>query len=290
MLTSNVPTAEVQQVRIEDIENKEDPYLPPLKSEVEWAIKSFKDAKSPGSDKIQAEMIKASGLEGTKVYHKLCTKIWQTGQWPTDKKRAIFIALPKKGDLHQCSNYRTISLISHASKILLKIIMRRIESKTEEEVNKTQAGFRKNRETRDHIFNLRMMVQKYREMNTNLHTCFIDYSKAFDSVNHGEMWNTLKEMNSDPKIILLIRSLYEGHQSAVQLECRTTDWFPITNSVRQRCISSPHLFSIYTEGIMREVEHDHRNEEYDEPTLQGLPIRDLRYADDQEKGENQEAP
>ena len=280
MFTSNVPTAEVQQVRIEDIEDKEDPCLPPLKSEVEWAIKSLKDAKSPGCDKIQAEMIKASGLEGIEVYHKLCTKIWQTGQWPTDWKRAIFIALPKKGDLQQCSTYRTISLISHASKILLKIIMRRIESKIEEEVNKTQAGFRKNRGTRDHIFNLRMIVQKYREMNTSLHTCFIDYSKAFDSINHGEMWNTLKEMNFDPKSILLIRSLYEGQQSAVQLECGTTDWFPITRGVRQGCILSPHLFSIYTEGIMREVEHDHRNEEYDEPTLQGVPIRDLRYADD----------
>ena len=158
--------------------------------------------------------------------------------------------------------------------------MRRIESKIEEEVNKIQAGFRKNRGTRDHIFNLRMIVQKYREVNTSLHTCFIDYSKAFDCVNHGEMWNTLKEMNFDPKIILLIGSLYEGQQSAVQLECGTTEWFPITKGVRQGCILSPHLFSIYTEGIMREVGHDHRNEEYDEPTLQGLPIRDLRYADD----------
>ena len=78
-------------------------------------------------------------------------------------------------------------------------------SKIEVEVNKTQAGFRKNRGTRDHIFNLRMIVQKYREMNTSLHTCFISYSKAFDSINQGEMWNTLKEMNFDPKIILLIR-------------------------------------------------------------------------------------
>ena len=158
--------------------------------------------------------------------------------------------------------------------------MRRIESKIEEEVNKTQAGFRKNRGTRDHIFNLRMIVQKYREMNTSLHTCFIDYSKAFDCINHGEMWNTLKEMSFGPKIILLIRSLYEGQQSAVQLGCATTEWFPITKGVRQGCILLPHLFSIYTEGIMREVEHDHRNEKYDEPTLQGLPIRDLRYVDD----------
>ena len=125
-----------------------------------------------------------------------------------------------------------------------------------------------------------MIIQKYREVNASLYTCFIDYFKAFDSVNHQGMWNLLREMDFDPKIIFLIRSLYEGEQSAMQLECGTTEWFPVTKGVRQGCILSPHLFSIYTEGIMREVEHDHRKEEYDEPSLQGLPIRDLRYADD----------
>ena len=74
-------------------------------------------------------MINASGTEGIEVYHKLCTKIWQTGQWPTDWKRAVIVAPTKKGDLQQCSSYRTISLISHASKILLKVIMKRIEKK-----------------------------------------------------------------------------------------------------------------------------------------------------------------
>ena len=89
------------------------------------------------------------------------------------------------------------------------------------------------------------------------------------------MWNTLREMNFDPKIILLIRSLNEGQQSAMQ-----SKWFTATKGARQGCILSPHLFSIHSEGIMREVEHDHRNEEYVEPTLQGLPIRYLRYVDD----------
>ena len=105
-------------------------------------------------------MIKASGDEGVEVYHKLCAKIWKSEQWPSDWKRAIFITLPKKGDLLMCSNYRTISLISHASKILLNVLLKRIENKLEEEVSNTQAGFRKNRGTRDHIFNLRMIIQK----------------------------------------------------------------------------------------------------------------------------------
>ena len=99
-----------------------------------------------------------------------------------------------------------------------------------------QAGFRKNRGTRDHIFNLRMIIQKYREINASLHTCFIDYSKAFDCVNHEQMWQTLKEMNFNQKLINLIRSLYEGQQSAVRLECGTSEWFPVTKGVRQGCI------------------------------------------------------
>ena len=278
MYSDNQPVTKDQWKNNENLEDE--PCLPPLKPEIEWAIKSLKDGKSPGCDSIQAEMIKASGEEGLDVYYRLCTKIWETGQWPTDWRRAIFIPLPKKGDLKLCSNYRTISLISHASKILLKVIMKRIENKLEEEVSNTQAGFRKNRGTRDHIFNLKMIIQKYREVNTDLHTCFIDYSKAFDCVKHEKSWQTLQELNFDKKIISLIKSFYKDQQSAVQLENGTTEWFPVTKGVRQGCILSPHLSSLYTEGIMREVGYDPRSGEYDEPRMQGFSIRDLRYADD----------
>ena len=161
-----------------------------------------------------------------------------------------------------CSNYRTISLISHASKILLNVLLKRMENKLEEKVNNTQAGFRKNRGTWDHIFNLYTIIQKYREINANIHTCFIDSSKVFDCVNHEQMWQTLKEMNFNQKLINLIRSLYEGQQSAVRLECGTSEWFPVTKGVRQGCILAPHLFSLYTEGIMREVLLDHRKDDY----------------------------
>ena len=109
---------------------------------------------------------------------------------------------------------------------------------------------------------------------------FIDYSKAFDCVNHEHMWQTLKEMNFNQKLINLIRSLYQGQQSAVRLECETSEWFPVTKGVRQGCILSPQLFSLYTEGIMREVSLDHRKDDYEEPSIQGVHLKDLRYADD----------
>ena len=252
----------------------------PLRSEVEWAIKSLKDGKSPGCDEITAEMIKASGDPGIGYYHKVCLEIWKTGEWPIDWKRSVFIILPKKGDLKHCSNHRTISLISHASKIILKIIMKRLEAISKTEVSKTQAGFRKERGTRDHIFNLRTIIEKFREIDGNLHICFIDYSKAFDCVLHEQLWSTLKSMGVHPNITRLIEGLYIGQQAAVRLECGTSSWFPVCKGVRQGCILSPHLFSLYTESIMREVEHDPRSNLYGEPNIQGLKLRDLRYADD----------
>lgn len=105
-------------------------------------------------------------------------------------RRAIFIPIRKKGDLQDCSNYRTISLISHGSKIMLKIILSRMKNKLDQEISKTQAGFWQGRGTRDHILNTRIIIGKYK---TDLNCCFIDYSKAFDRAKHHELrqWTNL---------------------------------------------------------------------------------------------------
>ena len=140
----------------------------------------------------------------------------------------------------------------------------------ETEVNKTQAGFRKGRGPRDHSFNLRNIIEKFREIDEDLHICFIDYSKAFDCVIHKHLWKTLRDMGIHNNIIKLIVNLYAGQQAAVRLECGMSDWFSVSKGVRQGCILSPHLFSLYTEGIMREVEQDSRKDLYNEPNIQGL--------------------
>ena len=106
--------------------DEDDEELIPLRSEVELAVKQLKNGKATGCDDISAEMIKASGELGISLLHKLIVKIRQTGEWSEDWRRAVRIPIPKKGDLQQCSNYRTISLISHASKVMLKLIMKRI--------------------------------------------------------------------------------------------------------------------------------------------------------------------
>ena len=108
--------------------------------------------------------------------------IWETGEWPEEWTFSTFIPLPKNFDLKQCANYRTIALVSHASKILLRIILERIRVKTETEIADEQAGFRQGRGTRDQITNLRRLMHKAREHQQPLYVCYVDFKKALDSV------------------------------------------------------------------------------------------------------------
>ena len=120
------------------LEYEEDPDI--LLSEVEQAIKRMRSGKSPGFDNIQAELLKESGTEGVEVIYRLCCKIWKIKEWPEDWKKAVFLPLPKKGDTRECGNNCTISLISHASKVMLHIIAERIRLKLESESPQEQAG------------------------------------------------------------------------------------------------------------------------------------------------------
>jgi hypothetical protein len=147
-----------------------------LLSEVENAIRKMKNNKSPG------ELLKCMDDDGIKLLHKLCNKIWHTKTWPIEWKKSAFLTLPKKGDISQCKNNRTIALIPHASKVLLCIINERLRPHLERELPPEQAGFRRGRGTRDHIANIRHTIEKCKEFNRKAFLCFIDYSKAFDCV------------------------------------------------------------------------------------------------------------
>ena len=207
-----------EQGKSSEITDEDDEQLIPLRSEVELAVKQLKTGKATGFDDISAEMIKVSGDLGISLLHKLIVKIWQTGEWPEEWGRAVLIPIPKKGDLQQCSNYRTISLISHASKVMLPIIIKRIERKLEAEINMIKWGFRQGRGTRDHIFNLRMIIQKCREFNQPLFTCFVNYTKAFDIVEHQQLWTVMRAMGFPKRILSLIEALYSEQQSAVRTQ------------------------------------------------------------------------
>ena len=116
-----------------------------------------------------------------KVLHSVCQQIWKTQQWPQDWKRSVFIPIPKKGNATEWSNYRTIALISHASKVILKTLQAKLQQYMNHELPDVQAGFRKGRGTRDQIANIHWIIEKTKEFQKNIYLCFIDYAKAIDS-------------------------------------------------------------------------------------------------------------
>ena len=135
----------------------------------------------------------------------------------TGLEKSVFIPIPKKGNPKECSNYRTIALISHASKVMLKILQARFQQYMYRELPDVQVGFRKGRGTRDQIANIRWIIEKTTEFQKNIYFCFIDYTKASDCVDHNKLWKILKEMGIPDHLTCLLRSLYAG-QEATELD------------------------------------------------------------------------
>ena len=133
-----------------------------------------------------------------KVLHSVCQQIWETQQWSQDWKRSVFIPIPKKGNAKEWSNYRAIALISHASKVMLKMLQARLQQYVNCEVLNVQAGFRKGRGTRDQTVNIHWIIKKAREFQKNTYFCFIDYTKAFDCVYHNKLENSSRDGNIRP--------------------------------------------------------------------------------------------
>ena len=132
--------------------------------------------------------------DAVKMLHSICQQIWKTQQWPQDLKRSVFIPVPKKGNAKECSNYHTVSLISRASKVMLKILQVRFQQYVNCELPEVQVGFRKGRGTRDQIANTSWIIEKAREFQENIYLFFIDYGKAFHCVDQNKLWKILKEM------------------------------------------------------------------------------------------------
>ena len=137
----------------------------------------------------------------------------------------VFILIPKKGNAKECSNYRTIALISHTSKVMLKILQVRLQQYVNRELPDVQAGFRKGRGTRDEIVNIRWIIKKARDFQKNIYFCFIVYAKAFDCVDHNKLWKILKEMGIPDQLTCLLRNLCTSQEATVRNGHGTTDWF-----------------------------------------------------------------
>ena len=177
-----------------------------LKCEVKRALGSITTNKSSRGDGITVEVFQILKDDVVKVLHSMFQQIWKTQQWPQDWKRSVFIPITKKGNAKECSNYRTIALISHTSKLMLKILQDRLQQYVNRELPDVQAGFRKGRGTRDQIANIHQIIEKAREFQKNIYFCFID-AKAFDCVDHNKLWTILKEVGIPDHLTCLLRNL-----------------------------------------------------------------------------------
>ena len=182
------------------------------------------------------------------MLHSVCQQIWKTQQWPQDWKRLVFIPILKNGNAKECSDYHTIELISHASKVMLRILQAMLQQSLKQELPDVQAGCQRGRRTRNQVANIYWIMEKARVFQKNI--CFFDYAKAF-------VWITtscgkfLKLWVPD-HLSCLLRNLYEGQEAMVRRTRHgTTDWFQIGKGVRQGCILSPCLFNFCAEYIMR---------------------------------------
>ena len=170
-----------------------------------------------------------------------------------------------------------LQLISHASKVMLKILQARLQQYMNSELPDVQAGFRKGRGTRFQFANIHWIMEKAREFQKNIYFCFIDYAKAFDCVDHNKLWKILKVMGIPNHLICLLRNLYAGQEATVRTGHGTTDWFQIGKGVCQGCVLSPCLFNLYAEYIMRNAGLEEAQAGI---KIAWRNINNLRYADD----------
>ena len=160
-----------------------------LECEVKWALGSITTNKAGGGDGIPIELFQILKDDAVKMLHSICQQIWKTQQWPQDWKRSLFIPIPKKSNAKECSNYLTIALISHACKVMLKILQAGLQQYVNCEIPDVQAGFRKGRGTRNQIANIRWIIEK---------------AKAFDFMDHNKLWKILKEIGIPDHLTCLL--------------------------------------------------------------------------------------
>jgi len=171
-----------------------------LFEEVQAAIDRLKRNKSPGTDGITAEMIQAGGEPLARMLHGICQKIWEEERMPEEWLQSVIVTIPKKGDLKECTNYRTIALINDACTVMLKVLLERLKAQMEPYLAETQAGFRSDRSTVRQILILRLVAEKAKRNSITVYNCFIDFQKAFDSIQQDVIWATFQSFSVDEKL------------------------------------------------------------------------------------------
>ena len=231
----------------------------PTMEEIKKAIRTLNNGKAAGPDGIPAEAMKAAQEVSMEVFHPLFEKIWNEEQVPSDWKEGFIVKLPKKGDLSQCKNYRGIMLLSTPGKIFNRIILDRMKTAVDKLLRDHQAGFRKDRSCPDQIAALRIIVEQSLEWKSSLYINFIDFEKAFDSVDRDSLWKIMRHYGIPNKYVSVIKETYQGMTCRILHGGDMSESFNVQTGVRQGCLLSPFLFLLAIDWVMRETTKGERN-------------------------------
>lgn len=243
-------------------------------SEIQHALQQLKNRRSPGEDGIIPEMIKACDGKVHEILTTLFNKCLHEADVPDDWNNAVIILLHKKGDIKKLENYRPISLLSHLYKLFTRVILNRLTNKLDSYQPPEQAGFRSGYSTSDHLQTLKTLIEKCHEYNKPIVLTFVDYEKAFDTIETWAVINALKDCRIDERYIRLFKNIQNKATSCIRLHTNT-ETFKIERGVRQGDTISPKLFTLTLENIFRELMWENKGINID-----GQKLNNLRFADD----------
>ena len=240
----------------EDFSSTESSFNDPItEDEVINGINKLKSGKSSGLDKILSEMLKNANCDIIHFLVALFNNVFNRGIFPHAWSKSIIVPIHKKGDKNNPDNYRGVALTSVVSKIYTHILNKRLNNwAEEEEINiEQQAGFRKDYSTVDHMFTLYAIVQKYLLKNAKLYVAFVDFKKAFDSVNRNNLWNVLRKQGVNGKMYKALRGIYDSVIACVREKGIYSEFFNCPRGVKQGCLLSPQLFSFFINEMAIEI-------------------------------------
>ena len=231
---------------------------PPSFEETTKAIKQIKCGKAAGVDGIPPEAWKHGGPALHCKLHELFLCCWEQGKLPQDLRDAVIITLYKnKGEKSNCDNYRGITLLSIAGKILASILLNRlVPTIAEDNTPESQCGYWRNRNTTDMVFVLRQLQEKCREQNKGLYVSFVDLTKAFDTVSRKGMWQIMERLGCPPRFLNIVIQLHDDQRGQVRLNGDLSEPFAISNGMKQGCVLAPTLFSIFFSMMLRQATED----------------------------------
>ena len=246
--------------------------------EVKLMAKRLKSGKASGLDMLSAELLKHANENFMLVFTKLFNKLLQSGTFPEEWSVGIIVVLFKGGDQADLNNYRGITLLSIFGKFFLGVLLERLNNVISnfEILEQNQIGFRKGYQTSDHIFTFRAIIENnFRNNKGPLYVCFVDFKKAFDSVDHKLLLQQLVTYGIKGNFLKIVTSLYDKVKSCVRGNNSLTDIFPCSRGVRQGCLLSPVLFALYLNDLNRHIKASSKGVLVDD-----IPVHSLLYADD----------